>query len=75
MINFFNNQSGKVVNLGGLSAGGARLIPLTIANSTTLTFAKPIDADPGASYVQALNPPYVPFTSSGDTPAGAFELK
>ena len=30
---------------------------------------------PGPSYVQALNPPFVPFTSSGNTPNGALMLK
>ena len=29
----------------------------------------------GPSYVQALNPPFVPFTSSGSGPGGAFTLK
>ena len=29
---------------------------------------------PGASYVQALNPPFVPFSSSGNGPGGALSL-
>jgi hypothetical protein len=74
VINFFNTQSGGVVNLGGLKAGGAPNIPLTRINDTQFTFTAPAGAVPGASYVQALNPPFVPFTSSGNDPGGAFTL-
>jgi len=35
----------------------------------------PAKAIPGPSYVQALNPPFVPFTSTGMAPGGAFKLK
>ncbi len=75
VINFFNKQAGGVVNLGGLKAGGLPKIRLTFVNSTRFTFGKPPGASPGASYVQALNPPFVPFTSSGEAPGGAFTLK
>jgi hypothetical protein len=73
-INFFNTQAGVVKNLGGLIAGKA-IIPLTIVNDTRFTFTKPAGAVAGSSYVQALNPPFVPFTSSGSDPGGAFNLK
>jgi hypothetical protein len=75
VINFFNTHSGGVVNLGGLTAAGKPKIPLTFINSNRFTFSKPLAAQPGASYVQALNPPFVPFTSSGNAPGGAFTLK
>jgi len=29
---------------------------------------------PGAAYVQAINPPYTPFSNSGTSPNGAFDL-
>jgi len=75
VINFFNSQAGGVVNLGGLKGDGTPHIPLTFVNSDRVTFAKPLGAAAGASYVQAFNPPFVPFTSSGTGPGGAFTLK
>jgi len=75
VINFFNSQAGGVVNLGGLTGGGTALIALTLVNENQFTFAKPKTALAGASYVQAFNPPFVPFTSSGTGPGGAFVLK
>ncbi|HZY58968.1 MAG TPA: hypothetical protein VFE56_04350, partial [Candidatus Binataceae bacterium] len=73
-INFFNTQAGVVKNLGGLIAGKPA-IHLAIVNDTRFTFTKPAGAVAGSSYVQALNPPFVPFTSSGSDPGGAFNLK
>jgi len=75
VINFFNAQKGGVVNLGGLKGGGSPKIPLTPVSSTRFTFIKPAGAMPGPSFVQALNPSFVPFTSSGNDPCGAFALK
>jgi hypothetical protein len=76
VINFFNAQSGgRVINLGGLTRSGAPKIPLTFVSSDRITFVKPTTAQPGPSYVQALNPPFVPFTSSGNDPGGSFTLK
>ena len=76
VINLFNLQVGGVVkNLGGLDASGKSKIPLTIVNSNQFTFTKPAGAVPGASYVQAINPPFVPYTSSGSDPGGSFTLK
>jgi hypothetical protein len=73
VINFFNKQGTKVVNLGGL-AGGVAKIPLTIVNDTVFKFTKPPGSVAAPAYVQALNPPFVPFTSSGNDPGGAFTL-
>jgi photosystem II stability/assembly factor-like uncharacterized protein len=75
VINFFNKQGAVVKNLGGLKPGGTPNIPLTLINETRLTFTKPAGSVAGPAYVQALNPPFVPFTSSGTGPGGAFTLK
>jgi hypothetical protein len=76
VINFFNSQPDGVVNLGGLKPDGTPKLPLTIVNDTQFTFSvSSALVVPGLSYVQALNPPFVPFTSSGEDPGGAFTLK
>jgi hypothetical protein len=76
VINFFNTTSGGgVVNLGGLKPGGAPVIPLTFIDQDNFSFSVPAGANKAASYVQALNPPFVPFTSTGSDPGGAFTLK
>ena len=75
VINFFNTQAGNIVNLGGLTATGASKIPITLVNSTRITFSVPSGAKAGPAFVQALNPPFVPFTSSGNDPCGAFPLQ
>ncbi len=73
MINFFNKQGAIVVNLGGIK-GGVPRIPLSLIDDTTFKFTKPVGSKAGPAYVQALNPPFVPFTSSGNDPHGAFTL-
>jgi hypothetical protein len=75
VINFFNRQGGGVTNLGGLGPGGKPRIALSVSSPGTFTFAKPAAAQPGPSYVQAINPPFVPFTSSGTGVGGSFILK
>ena len=75
MINFFNQQGEATVNLGGLGSGGKAKIPLHLINSTKFTFSKPAGAVAGAAYVQAINPPFVAYTSSGSDPGGAFTLE
>jgi hypothetical protein len=75
VINFFNAQDGGEVNLGGLNSDGSAKIKLTPVSSTKFTFTKPAKAMAGLAYVQALNPPFIAFTSSGNDPCGAFTLK
>jgi hypothetical protein len=75
VVNFFNAQAGGVVNLGGLGAGGKPKIAITLVNSTRFTFTVPAGAVAGPAFVQTLNAPFVPFTSSGNDPCGAFTLK
>jgi hypothetical protein len=76
VINLFNTSSGGgVVNLGGLKAGGLPVIPLTFIDEDNFSFTVPAGANKAASYVQAFNPPFVPFTSSDSDPGGAFTLK
>jgi hypothetical protein len=75
VINFFNKQGTNVVNLGGLDKSGHPEIPLAGVNAVQFTFSKPATAVPGPSYVQALNPPFVPFTTSGNSSGGGLTLK
>jgi hypothetical protein len=75
VINLFNTQAGGAVNLGGLGPGGAAKIPLTLISSDEFTFTKPASAVAGPAYVQALNPPFLAFTSSGNSPSGSLVLK
>jgi hypothetical protein len=74
VINFFN-QGATPPNLGGLKPDATPRIPLTIVSDTKFTFKVPAGAIPGPAYVRALNPPFVPFSSSGTGPGGAFKLK
>jgi len=74
VLNFYDTQNGNVVNLGGLAADGAPAIPITLISDTELTFEVPAPAAAGPAYVQALNPPFIPFSSSGNDPNGAFIL-
>ena len=76
VINLFNTQfAGVVKNLGGIEPDGTPRIPLRIISATKFTFVAPAGSVPGASYLQALNPPFLPYTSSGDGPDGSFVLK
>jgi hypothetical protein len=45
-----------------------------LITSSQFTFSVPSTAVPGPAYVQALNPPFVPFSSSSNAPGGAFTL-
>ena len=74
VINLFAASGGTLVNAGGLTPQGAPRIPLTVTSAHGLTFERPAGLDPGAAYVQAINPPFIPFTSSGTAPGGGFAL-
>jgi hypothetical protein len=75
VLNFFNLQAcGGVVNLGGADATGHSKIPLTITSLTMMSFTVPPGAQKGPAYVQIVNPPFVPFTSSGTGAGGSFML-
>jgi len=74
VINFFDTKRGAVVNLGGLDGAGRPVIPITLVSDTEVRFTIPAGAVPGRAYVQAINPPFVPFASSGSDPGGAFIL-
>ncbi len=74
VINLFNRQGASVPNLGGLNPGGTPKIPLDAVSPAQLSFTVPAAAVSGPSYVQVLNPPFVPFSSSGNDPDGAFFL-
>jgi outer membrane protein assembly factor BamB len=73
VINLFNRQGDVAVNLGGLTAAGNPKIALKVGSANHFTFSPAgVGFEPGASYVQVLNPPFVPFSSSGNTANGAF---
>ncbi len=74
VLNLFNLQSGTVVNLGGLRSDGSPKIPLNLLSDHRLQFNVPAGVVAGPAYVQALNPPFIPFTSSGNSPGGAFAV-
>ncbi len=74
VINFFNTRPAGMVNLAGNKADGSPRIPLMLMSDRSFSFSIPAGAVPGPSYVQALNPPFVPFTSSGNAAGGVFVL-
>jgi len=75
VINFFNNQGAKVVNVGGLEYGGWLKIPILSVTEDKVTFTVPPGARPGVSYIQAFNPPYTEATCSGTGSGGSFILR
>ena len=75
VINLFNAQAGGTVNLGGLNAANQPRIALTLVNSTRFTFKVPAGAMAGPAFIQGFNPPFLPFTSTGNDPCAAFTLK
>jgi hypothetical protein len=74
VINLFNGQGVDFANLGGLSQTGNPMIPLTLISDTQFSFQVPAGAMTGAAYVQVLNPPFIPFSTSGSDPDGGFYL-
>ena len=76
VINFFNLQGMTVVNFGGFDSAPPNLpnLPLNFVNETEFTFTVPAGAVTGPAFVEVLNPPFIPFSSSGNDPDGAFTL-
>jgi hypothetical protein len=74
VINLFNLQGAVVVNLGGLAGSSQRAIPLQFISAAELRFSVPAGAVAGPAFVEVLNPPFIPFSSSGDDPEGAFTI-
>src|SRR5258706_3690874 len=77
VLNLFATQqgTGQVNNFGGLLPGGQPRIALTSVTATSLSFQLPAEAAAGVAFVEALNPPFIPFTSSrGRPPGGAFTI-
>jgi hypothetical protein len=74
IISFFNAKSGGVLHVGGLVNGTQSLIPFALVSSQQLSFQIPAGAVSGPAYIQLLNPPFIPFTSTGNTPNGAINI-
>jgi glucose/arabinose dehydrogenase len=75
VINLFNAQGSLVANIGGLwPTNGKSRVPLNVPSPTQLTFTVPPTALSGPTYVQVLNPPFIPFSTSGNDPDGGFFL-
>jgi hypothetical protein len=65
VVNLFaRDGAGTLVNFGGYDAAGWPRIPVTVVDSHTLTFDLPVEVRSGACFVEALNPPFVDFSSS-----------
>jgi hypothetical protein len=73
-INLFAHQSSFVLNFGGLNPDGTPVFPFTVVDSHHLFFTRPSFISPGSAYVQVLNAPFIPYTSSGNGPGGAFTM-
>ncbi|MBK7975337.1 MAG: hypothetical protein IPK07_19320 [Deltaproteobacteria bacterium] len=74
VVNFFAARNGQLQNLGGLAENGVPRIILNVTSSTQLSFQRPPAVDAGNAFVEAINPPYIPFTSSGSGASGAVVL-
>jgi hypothetical protein len=72
VINLFASSGGGVVNAGGLGAGGAPNVPLSVADSHHFSFTRPAGLDAGPANVQAINPPFIAYTTSSS--GGGFTL-
>jgi hypothetical protein len=72
VINLFNLQGSGVANLGGLNEAGQAKVPLTFVDSTSFAFTRPAGALAGPAFVEVLNPPYIPYSSSGNDEDGGF---
>jgi hypothetical protein len=74
VLNLFAQSGAGLANFGGLDGGGQPRLPLTLHSPQRVSFTLPAGVQPGAAFVQAINPPYAPFSSTGDDPDGAFTV-
>jgi hypothetical protein len=65
---FAHTASGAVVNFGPGTV-------VTVVSQVELSFAKPANAVPGMAFVQVINPPYIPYTATGNDPHGGFMMQ
>jgi len=73
VINLFGSNGSTVINAGGLNGSNPN-IPLTIVDSHQFTFTRPGSLVAGSAFLQAINPPFIPFTNSGTGASGSFVL-
>ena len=62
------------VNRCGLVSGVARC-PLTLVSDQQFRVQKPSGAVAGPARIKVLNPPFIPYTTSGTDPDGEFQLQ
>lgn len=74
VINLWNQQGAGSVYFGGYNVQGQANVPLTVQSSTRFTFAVPSGAATGPSYLQVVNPPFIPSSTTGSDPNGSFML-
>lgn len=74
VINLFAAGAGGLTNFGGFDGQGAAKVALSGLTSTHFSFALPHGALAGKAYVEAINPPFIPFASSAGDPDGAFTI-
>jgi sugar lactone lactonase YvrE len=74
VINLFAQKAGGGIdNFGGFGGGGPK-VPLTILSPTRFTFTVPAGSATGPAYIMVLNPPFIPYASSGAGPSGGFTM-
>jgi hypothetical protein len=69
------SQHQPPASLGGADNSGRPKIPVDIKSHSRFMFKIPENAGAGEWYVEALNPPYLPFSSSYADTGGAFVLR
>ena len=66
VINLWAKQSGGGTGFfGGYSSPGTPRIPLTLISDTEFQFTLPAGVSNGMAYVQVVNPPFIPYSTSG----------
>lgn len=71
VLNFFaRDAGGAIANFGGFDEAGRQRLPVTVVDAHALSFELPPTAASGACFVEALNPPFIDYTSSRTRPPG-----